>query len=157
MARTLGEEIRQEKPFASAEEEVFLNLVRTAAWLDDLEARLLKQHGLSRPLYNVLRILRGAGPDGHPCQEIGARMITRVPDVTRLVDRLEARGLAARVRGTEDRRVVRIRLLDPGRALLASLDAPVSALLVDALGHLGPRKLAALNDLLCEARRRAGG
>jgi DNA-binding MarR family transcriptional regulator len=84
-------------------------------------------------------------------------MITRVPDVTRLVDRLEARGLAARVRGTEDRRVVRIRLLDPGRALLASLDAPVSALLVDALGHLGPQKLAALNDLLCEARRRAGG
>ena len=153
MARSLREEIQQQKPFGSLEEEVFLNLMRTAARLGDAEATLLKQHGLSGPQYNVLRILRGAGPAGHPCQEIGARMVTRVPDITRLVDRLEAQGLVARERGSDDRRVVRIRLLEKGRRLVNKLDQPVSALSVELLGRLGKKKLQHLNELLVEARQ----
>src|SRR5262245_26028019 len=101
----LRAEIKQQKPFGSVAEEVLLNLVRTASHLEARGADLLAAHDLTPAQYNVLRILRGAGPDGHPCQEIGARMISRVPDVTRLVDRLEAAGLVTRKRSDTDRRV----------------------------------------------------
>src|SRR5919108_1101542 len=106
MARRLRMEIHQTKPFASLEEEAFLNLQRTAdALLHGLEAAL-KPAGLSPSQYNVLRILRGAEAEGLACREVGERMVTRDPDITRLLDRLEARGLVMRARDREDRRVI---------------------------------------------------
>src|SRR3970040_1643505 len=93
MAGRLQAEIKQKKPFRTLEQEAFLNLLRTTDALLRGQARVLKSVGLSHPQYNVLRILRGAGPHGLACREVCERLITRDPDVTRLLDRLEARGL----------------------------------------------------------------
>lgn len=148
----LRREIKQSRPFGTLAEEVILNLFRTADQLGAAEAALLKPHGLTPAQYNVLRILRGAGPDGHPCQEIAARMITRVPDVTRLVDRLVEGGLVDRERSEEDRRVVRVRIRPAGLELLARLDGPVSQEPTRLLGALSERELATLNRLLVRIR-----
>src|SRR5262245_11544266 len=107
MAGKIQQEIKQTKPIRLMEEEVSLNLARTA----DLVAQrfvseVLKPHNLSPTQYNVLRILRGAGADGVNCKDIGSRMLTREPDITRMMDRLEQRGLILRDRAKEDRRVV---------------------------------------------------
>src|SRR2546426_9185122 len=100
---------RSRRPARGLENEVFLNLLRTAdALLRDVE-QILKAVELSQTQYNVLRILRGAGRQGLACQEIGERMLTRDPDITRLLDRLEARALVSRARGRADRRVVETR------------------------------------------------
>ena len=99
MAGRLQKEIRQTKPFASLEEEIFLNLQRTAEVLMRRLTEELKPSDLTPTQYNVLRILRGAEPDGLPCREISARMVTHDPDVTRLLDRLEKRGLVGCSRG----------------------------------------------------------
>jgi len=125
----------------------------------DLLARrlepVLKAAEISPTQYNVLRILRGA-PEGLACGEIASRMITRDPDITRLLDRLEKRGLVSRCRDNEDRRMVLTRITEAGQKLLAQLDGP----LLDAhhllLGHLGPEKLRNLMKLLEEARRQGG-
>src|SRR2546421_4872425 len=122
----LKDEIKKKKPFDDPAEEAHLNLQRTASVLAAGFERLIKDAGLSGPQYNVLRILRGAGGDGLPCQEVGARMITRVPDVTRLVDRLEAAGLVERNRTTEDRRVVMIKITRKGLDAIAALDQPIA-------------------------------
>ena len=148
----LQQQLKQNRPFPSLPVEVFLNLIRTAEQLRAHEADLLKQHGLSAPQYNVLRILRGAGPAGHPCQEIGARMLTRVPDVTRLTDRLVERGLVERTRSDEDRRVVNVRVLKAGLDLLHELDGPVDRLPQDLFAGLSAKELRTLNDLLVKAR-----
>ena len=145
-------QIRQSKPFPSLEEEAFLNVLRTANALSQGAAELLKQHDLTQTQYNVLRILRGAGEQGLTAGEIGERMITRDPDVTRLLDRLEKRGLAERWRCTEDRRVVWTRITPAGRAAIAPLDAEVNELHLRRLGHLGPERLAAFIELLEAAR-----
>lgn len=151
MAGRLATEIRQKRPM-TPEEEALLNLHRTAGELSYRFAELLRPHGLSATQYNVLRILRGAGDTGLPCGEIATRMITRDSDVTRLLDRLEARELVARSRDAADRRVIVIRITDDGLALLASLDAPVARFHVDQLGHIGKARLRQLVDLLEEAR-----
>lgn len=108
-------------------QEAFVRILRVRELLYAGLARLLKPFGLTEPQYNVLRIIRGAGPDGLPCLEIGRRMITRVPDVTRLLERLEAMQLVARERSNEDRRVVMAHLTDKGHRLLRQLDEPVAA------------------------------
>jgi DNA-binding MarR family transcriptional regulator len=154
MAGKLAREIKQTKPFGSLEEEALLNLHRTAAALDEAGREVLKPLGLSFTQYNALRILRGAGPDGLACQEMGDRMIRPDPDVTRLLDRLESRGLLQRSRSDVDRRVVTTRISKSGLQLLASLDGVVRDLNKSALGHLGERKLRLLIDLLEEARDR---
>jgi DNA-binding MarR family transcriptional regulator len=118
-------ELQQKKPFATPEEELYLSLIRTADMLARHASRLLKEVNISHAQYNVMRILRGAGADGLPCGEISARLITRDPDVTRLLDRLTARGLVARGRSPGDRRVVSARITDAGLALLADLDKPI--------------------------------
>lgn len=110
-------------------------------------AQLLKVEDLSPAQYNVLRILRGA-PEGLTCGEIGNRLVTRDPDITRLLDRLEKRGLIARQRGGEDRRVVLTRIEQDGLELLARLDEPVRALHRGLLGHLGAERLRTLAELL---------
>ena len=121
MPRGLQEEIKQSRPFRSREEEAYLTLVRTADVLTRTVADQLKDFNISETQYNVLRILRGAGPDGHPCSEVGARLLTRDPDVTRLLDRLEKRDLITRARDASDRRVVTIRITPEGLALLKEL------------------------------------
>lgn len=150
--RTLRQEIHQEKPFAGLEEEAFLCLQRTASLLMQALGRELKGHDLSPAQYNTLRILRGAQPDALTCGEIGERLVSPGPDVTRLLDRLEQRGLVTRLRDAEDRRVVRARITPEGSALLAGLDEPVDHTLGRLLGHLGPAKLRTLVELLEEAR-----
>jgi DNA-binding MarR family transcriptional regulator len=135
----------------SPEEATFLDLLRTTDMLSRGLVGVLKTEDLSATQYNVLRILRGA-PDGLPCGEIASRMITRDPDVTRLLDRLEKRKLISRCRETKDRRTVMARITPEGLTLLARLDEPVQAGHRKQLGHLGRDRLRALTDLLQTAR-----
>jgi MarR family transcriptional regulator, organic hydroperoxide resistance regulator len=148
----LAADIKQNKPFRYLEEEAFLNLLRTTDALKQGETDFLDRYNLSHAQYNVLRILRGAGADGLPCGEIGARMITRDPDVTRLLDRLEKRGLAQRCRESKDRRVVTARIAPAGLELLASMDGPLVEVLKSLLGHLNRSELKSLIELLEKAR-----
>lgn len=122
----------------------YVALQRAADLLGRDMALLLKDHELSLTQYNVLRILRGAGPAGLPCGEIAARMITRDPDVTRLLDRMEKQGWIARARGREDRRVVTAVLTRSGRAVVDQMDEPVERRHRDTLGQLGKARLVAL-------------
>src|ERR1700719_3143690 len=133
------------------EERAFLDLMRTTDILSRGLVKVLKSEALSLTQYNVLRILRGA-PEGLPCGEIANRMITRDPDITRLLDRLEKRGLISRCRQTEDRRMVMVRITREGLKLLARLDEPVQDGHRRQLGHLGPDRLLELTELLHAAR-----
>lgn len=148
----LQQQIQQSRPFASLAEEVMLNLIRTADQLRAAESAALKPFGLSAPQYNVLRILRGAGKDGHPCQEIGSRMIARVPDVTRLLDRLEEAGHIRRERSQDDRRIVQVTIEKGALALLGKLDPVMAKLAPGLLQTLNQKELQSLNDLLVKAR-----
>lgn len=145
-------ELKQTKPFPTLEDEAFVNVLRTASVLSHEMAELLRRYDLTQTQYNVLRILRGAGGAGLNASDIGSRMITREPDVTRLLDRLEKRGLVERWRCTEDRRVVWTRITDAGLDLIAGVDAPGAALLQRQLAHLGSERLRLLIELLEEAR-----
>jgi len=129
------------------EEVAFLDLARTADMLARPVVQLLKSEELSPTQYNVLRILRGS-PDGLTCTDVGSRMITRDPDITRLLDRLEKRGLISRHREEKDRRVVLTRITRAGLEFLERLDQPVLNLHRKLLGHLGPQRLEALARLL---------
>ena len=152
MTRRLQDEIKQTRPFKSLEEEVLLGLARTADAVARAGEEVLKGSGLTATQYNVLRILRGAGAVGLSCGDVASRMITRDPDLTRLLDRLEARALVKRARDVEDRRVVLTRITREGLALLTELDEPVQAQNRKAVGHLGEQKLRTLAQLLDEAR-----
>ena len=129
-------------------QEAFVSLARTEAVLHDGLDRVLAPRGLSLTQYNVLRILRGAGTNGLCRNEIGQRLITRMPDVTRLLDRMEAAGLVSRVRSTEDRRLVNTTLTQAGRALVDDLDADVSRVHQEQFRHLTDTELRTLIDLL---------
>jgi DNA-binding MarR family transcriptional regulator len=133
------------------EEAAFLELLRTTDMLSRGLVRVLKSEEVSPTQYNVLRILRGS-PEGLPCGEIANRMITRDPDVTRLLDRLEKRELISRCRETKDRRTVMVRIAPEGLKLLARLDEPIVAAHRKQLGHLGRERLRALSELLSVAR-----
>jgi|SRR5580658_816481 DNA-binding MarR family transcriptional regulator len=135
------------------EEAAFLELLRTTDMLSRGLITVLKSEDLSANQYNVLRILRGSG-EGLPCGEIASRMITRDPDITRLLDRLEKRALISRCRETKDRRMVMAGITPEGLKLLARLDEPVHAAHRKQLGHLGQKRLAALTDLLEVSRSR---
>lgn len=152
MTRRLRDEIKQSRPFQSLEEEVLLGLARTADALSRRGEEVLKASGLTMTQYNVLRILRGAGAAGLSCGDVASRMITRDPDLTRLLDRLEARSLVTRARDEADRRVVTTRIARAGLALLAELDEPVQTANRERLGHMTKEKLQALAQLLDEAR-----
>jgi DNA-binding MarR family transcriptional regulator len=136
---------------ACPEEAVFLELLRTTDVLSRGLVGVLKSEDLSGTQYNVLRILRGSR-GGLPCGEIASRMITRDPDITRLLDRLEKRGAISRCRENEDRRMVMARITPEGLKLLARLDKPVQAAHRKQLGHLGRERLRALTDLLGVSR-----
>jgi len=136
---------------ACPEEAAFLDLLRTADQQTRGLVQVLKTEALSSTQYNVLRILRGA-PEGLPCGEIGKRMITRDPDITRLLDRLEKRGLISRCRESRDRRTVLTRIAPEGLKVLARLDEPVQGVHRKQLGHLGCERLKTLCELLRASR-----
>jgi DNA-binding MarR family transcriptional regulator len=152
MTGRLSQEIKQTKPFGSLAEEAVLNIHRTASLMAMLFAETLKPFGITETQYNILRILRGAGREGLSCQEIGARMVTREPDLTRLFDRLEKRKLISRARSPEDRRVVLSKITDHGLELLTDLDPAARKLPKQILGHLSDAELRTFIDLLERAR-----
>ena len=134
-----------------AEEVAYLDLLRTTDMLSRGPSQALKTEDLSSTQYNVLRILRGA-PEGLPCGEIGNRMITRDPDITRLLDRLEKRHFISRSRESKDRRMVLTRITSEGLKVLSRLDEPVQVAHRRQLGHLGRERLLELSELLRECR-----
>jgi len=134
------------------EERIFVSLIRTANALARGAEALLKPYSLSGTQYNILRILRGAGEKGLACREIGCRLISRDPDITRLLDRIESRGLIARARETQDRRVVKTRITAEGLRLLAELDQPVHDIHRRQLRHIPAKQLRQLSNLLDRAR-----
>ncbi|MBV8890628.1 MAG: MarR family transcriptional regulator [Acidobacteria bacterium] len=140
------------QPAPSPEEEAYLELLRTTDLLSRGVVRVLKDEDLSSTQYNVLRILRGQR-EGLPCGEIAQRMITRDPDITRLLDRLENRGLVWRSRHEQDRRTVLTRITSAGLKVLARLDEPVRAVHDQQLGHAGGWRLKKLSNLLRCCRR----
>jgi DNA-binding MarR family transcriptional regulator len=150
-----AEQSRSKKRADCPEEALFLDLLRTTDMLSRGLVGLLKAEELSANQYNVLRILRGS-PAGLACGEIASRMITRDPDITRLLDRMEKRGLISRCRETKDRRMVMARITAEGLKLLGRLDQPVQDAHRRQLGHLGRERLRALADLLHAARSAVG-
>ena len=150
----LQAEIKQSRPFDSLREEAFLNVWRTADHFSQALQALFKSNGISHAQYNVLRILRGAGRDGLASSEIAARMITRDPDVTRLMDRLERAALARRYRQEQDRRVILSKITPKGLKLLQDLDHPVLQLIEETLGHMEDSRVKSLSRLLEVARAR---
>lgn len=152
MAADLRTELKQTKPFRSPRHEAWLSIQRTAAVLEHSFETWLKPHGITATQYNVLRILRGAGPGGLCRNEIGERMVRRVPDVTRLLDRLEQQHLVARVRSGSDRRRVTTTITRDGLKVLERLDAAVDEFHGQELGHVDDERLKKLVDLLTLVR-----
>jgi DNA-binding MarR family transcriptional regulator len=150
----LLDELRQNLPFRSTAQEAFLALLRTADLAKHRFSALFEPEGVTFQQYNVLRILRGAGQTGLPTLEIAERMIERTPGVTRIVDRLEAKGWVQRDRSSEDRRRVWCRITDQGLGLLARLDGPVDAADVAAFEGLETRELQELIRILDSLRER---
>ena len=157
MPRGLQAELKQKIPFTSREQEAYLSLLRTADLLQaQVEARL-KEFGLTGTQYNALRILRGAGAEGLPCREIGERMITHDPDITRLLNRLEDRGFVERTRARHDRRVIYGKITAAGLKLLRELDRPVEKHGREMLRHVGQERLKQLIELLELVRGKSPG
>jgi len=152
MPSKLQDEIKQAKPFESAQEELWLNLARTTAMASHVIEHGLRQHGLSATQYNVLRILRGAGAQGLCQYEIGDRLVAQVPDVPRIVDRMEKAGWVHRQRGMSDRRIVMASLTPAGMELVGSLDQPVLEMIGAIFAGLEDSQVETLNDLLVAAR-----
>ena len=153
MTTSLREEIRQKAAFKSLEQEAYLNLVRTAAQLLAGVELVLKPAGLTGAQYNVLRILRGAEPDGLCRNEVRDRMVSRMPDMTRLLDRMEANGLVVRTRSDDDRRQVSTRITRQGLRLLDQVEAAVYEEHSRQLGHMARKDLRALIELLSAVRQ----
>ena len=137
MPSDLQAELKQNKPFKSLKEEAHLSIQRTAALLEHAFETALKPHKITGTQYNVLRILRGSEPDGLCRNEIGARLVRQVPDVTRLLDRLEDAKLISRQRGGQDRRYVTTRITKAGLRLLDQMDQQIDETHEEQLGHLG--------------------
>lgn len=151
----LQQEIKQTRPFASPEIETYLNMARTFGLHACEMERFFKKFGVSSAGYNVLRILQGAkreGDDALPTLEIAQRLVSPVPDVTRLIDRLERDGLVTRLRCEEDRRVVYVRITAGARSLLRKIEKPLIEHQKAALGHMSRAELKQLTRLLEKAR-----
>lgn len=149
---SLQEEIQQTKPFVSKSQEATLSLFRTTDMLRRFLADCFCESGITSQQYNVLRILRGAGPDGLPTLSIGDRMVEQAPGVTRLIDRLVVKDLVRRERVPGDRRRVQCFITDAGLELLAGLDEPVNAADQQALAGLDDDEQALLIELLAKIR-----
>jgi DNA-binding MarR family transcriptional regulator len=151
MTVTLDREIKKKRPFDLPEQEAMLNILRTADQLQIRFARLFRRFGLTPQQYNVLRILRGEGR-ALPILEVAARMITVVPGITGLIDRLEFAGLVERKRCDHDRRVIYVAIATKAVDLLAEIDEPLEKLHRQTLGHMTPEELSSLSRLLEKAR-----
>jgi DNA-binding MarR family transcriptional regulator len=149
---TIRDEIRQTRPFPSAAQEALVALLRTADVVGRLVDAVVEENGITGQQYNVLRILRGAGERGLPTLDIAERMIEQTPGITRLIDRLEAKGLVTRERCSTDRRQVFCRIARPGLELLQRLDAPVKDAAAHALAGLKRAEIAQLMQLLDRTR-----
>ena len=149
----LQRELNKQSPFTSPAQEAFLSLYRTSGLLAGEFHNIFKANKLSFSTYNVLRIVAGAGKDGRPSQSIADDMVVRVPDVTRLVDRLEKQGLVERRRCDRDRRVIYVRVTDAGRDLLNQLREDVDRLHVRQLEHMDETELRQLTRLLARVRK----
>jgi len=152
MSPALQEEIKQTKPFRTLCQEAQLNIVRTANQLSDAFEQMLKPHGITGTQYNVLRILRGAEPGGLCRNEVSQRLLNRMPDATRLLDRMEEADLVTRERSVEDRRLVTTRITKKGRQLVDSLDDSADQQHEKAMGHMTEQQLRTLVKLLTLAR-----
>lgn len=152
MSPTIARELKQKKPFPSKAEEAAVTLLRTADVIRRFIGTVIEPHGITSQQYNVLRILRGAGPGGLACRGIGERLITHDPDITRLLDRMEKRGLITRERQKDDRRVVKTRITPRGLELLKPLDQPMRDLHKKQFRHMAGARLKTLYDLLEEVR-----
>ena len=138
--------------FDSPEQEAYLSLWRTYDRLRAIEDETFARHDLTAQQYNALRLLRSAHPGGMPTLVLASRLVSRAPDITRMVDRLEERGLARREKRADNRRVVQVTLTDAGQALLKALAAEVRQCHRRQLGHLSPEQLSQLSTLLQAAR-----
>jgi DNA-binding MarR family transcriptional regulator len=145
---------KSSSPAASLESRIFVGILQAADTVGQEAEQLLKAAGLTGAQYNVLRILRGAEPEGLPCRGIGDRMISHDPDMTRLLDRMEKRGLITRERQTDDRRVVKTRITPNALSLLKTLDRPVHELHKRQFRHMSAARLKILSDLLEKVRVR---
>jgi len=149
VAGAIADALKQHSKFHSREQEVLLGLrIATARILDPWERFLKTTADLTPNQYNVLRILRGSHPSRLSCGEVADRMISRDPDITRLIDRLSARELVDRVRSARDRRVVEVGITGKGRAMLRDLDVHADEMPKAMLGRVGAKKLAQLASLL---------
>jgi DNA-binding MarR family transcriptional regulator len=148
----IAREIQQRRPFRTKGQEVVVSLLRTSDVLRRFVARVLEPYGVTPQQYNVLRILRGAGEDGCPTLSIGERMIEEAPGITRLIDRLEIKGLVRRQRCAEDRRQVLCWLTSEGRTLVDRIDEPMDAADDDAVGMLSSDEQTTLCELLDKIR-----
>ena len=154
MSPALQDELRQTKPFRTLRQEAQLNIVRTANVLSDAFEQMLKPHGITGTQYNVLRILRGAEPDGLCRNEVSQRLLNRMPDATRLLDRMEDAGLVTRERSASDRRLVTTRITRKGRQIVDDLDDAADEQHEQALGHLSEQQLKTLIKLLTLVRNK---
>jgi DNA-binding MarR family transcriptional regulator len=152
----LKAEIAQGPPFSSAEEEAMLNVMRTADILHREFQLRARSWGITSTQYNVLRILRGAQPQGLPCAAIGDRMIAAEPDITRLLNRLKGLKLIRQRRDHHDRRVVITHISEAGLELLHQMDPVIDRAPQELLGHLSPSEIAELIRLLELARTPPG-
>ncbi len=148
----LQKELKKRRPFDSPEQEATLSIARTADRFGICYARLFREFGLTSSQYNVLRILRGEGKR-LPILEVADRMLTAVPGITGLIDRLEGMGLLVRERSIEDRRIIYVAITPEGLALLGKLDGPEAALHKRLIGHLSRAELRELILLLEKARQ----
>jgi DNA-binding MarR family transcriptional regulator len=155
---SLAAQIKKRLPFDSPAQEAYLNLLRTHSFLSGPMEALFKKHRISPAKYNILRILRGSKSTGEsaehglPSLEIADRMITRVPDITRLVNGLVSDGFVTRTRCNQDRRVVYVGITSAGLELLDRLDEPLMHVHQQMLGHLSAEELVELSRLLVKSR-----
>lgn len=156
MSAKSKKEAKQPESIGSREEDVYLDMLRTVERLSRGVVETLSRADLTPTQYNALRILRGAGEAGASCTEVSDRMVTKDSDVTRLLDRLEARELISREREAKDRRRVVARITDEGLRVLAELDGPIAETHRRQLGHLGEKQLATLGRLLKVAQNGSG-
>jgi DNA-binding MarR family transcriptional regulator len=146
MTQALSRRLKQAR-FANPQQEALLSVAVAAGTIQDLADAVCERHGLTRSQYNVLRILRGVHPEGHPRREIAQRMIERAPDVTRLVDRLQAQGLVRRNRGGKDQRQVITRITSKGLKLLEGIQPEIEQMGTSLLSQLSEKDCHELSRL----------
>jgi DNA-binding MarR family transcriptional regulator len=155
MTRSLQAEIKQSKPFARPSSEAFLSILRTAAVLEHQIGEVLRPYGITTTQYNVLRILRGAGAQGLCGREVAERLVSKVPDVSRLLDRMEDTGLIQRERDADDRRHITTRISAKGLRVLEETSPALEAAEASRFARLSPDRIRDLIDILGDLREQA--